>query len=114
MRIDQGRRADDEIHAISHQLVLDDFLLGFDHVIATLGEVLEGDVFFDPIAGAVEIALAKTGQEHHRFAQGFARDGADVDADTADHGFPLDDSDFLADLGRLNRGFLSGGTRTDH
>ena len=114
MRIDQGCRADDEVDAIANQLVLDDFLLGLDDMIATLGEVFEGNIFFDPIAGAVEIALAKAGKEHHRFAQGFARDRAAVDADAAGNCFPLNDTDFFADFGRLNGGLLSRRAGTDH
>ena len=69
VRIDQGCRADDEVDAVSYQLVLNYFLFCFDDMIAALGEILEGNIFFDPIAGAVEIALTETGKEHHRFAQ---------------------------------------------
>ena len=69
VRVDHGGGADDEINAVSDQLVLDDLLLGFDDMIATLREILERDVLFDPVAGAIEIALAEPGQKHHRFAE---------------------------------------------
>jgi hypothetical protein len=113
VRLNDGRCADDEIDAVSNQLVLDDFLLGLNHVVATLGEIFEGNVFLDAVTGAIEIALAEAGQEQHRFAQGFTRDGAAVDADAAGNFFPLNDADPFADLGRLNGGFLSGRAGTD-
>ncbi len=114
MRIEEGCGADDKIHRVADQLVLNHFLLGFDDMVATLGEVLESDIFFDPVAGAVKVALSESGKEQHRFAQRFARDRAGVDADAADDFLAFDDGDFFADLSGLDRGLLAGRAGADH
>ncbi len=59
--IDEGCHADNEIHGIANQLVLNDLLLGLDDMVATAREILEGDVLFNAVAGAIETALAHTG-----------------------------------------------------
>jgi hypothetical protein len=43
--------------------VLNDLLAPLYHMIATLGEVLEGNIFFDPITRTVKGALAKALRE---------------------------------------------------
>src|SRR5438105_7338834 len=113
MRVEERRSTDDEIDGITYQLILDDFLFGFYHMVATLGEILEGDVFLDPVAGTVKTALPETRKEKHRFAQRFAGNGAGVDADTSGNFLALDDTDLLADFGSLDRRLLARGAGTD-
>jgi hypothetical protein len=82
-------------------------------VLGARQQVGDGDLFLDPVAGAVQLALAHAGQVEHRLAQRLGRDGAGVDADAAEHVAALDDRDRLAELGRRDRGLLAAGTGTD-
>ncbi len=114
VRIDEAGFPVDHIDAIARHLVLDDLNFVRDDVVGAKGEIFDRDRLFQAISGSVQIALAEPREIEHRFAEGFAGDGAGVDADAADDFFALDDADFLAELGGLDRGLLAGGPGADH
>ena len=76
-------------------------------------QVGDGDVLLDPVALAVQLALAQAGQVEHRLAQRLRGDRAGVDADPADHVASLDHGDAAAELGRGDRGLLATGSGPD-
>lgn len=108
MGIDKTGLTLDHVDTIAGHLILDDLDFARDHMVGAEGEILDGDVGFHPVAGAVQIALSEAGQIQDGFAQGFAGNGAGIDADPADHLLALDDPDFLSELGGLYGGFLPG------
>jgi hypothetical protein len=114
MRIQKSCRADDKIDIVADQLALDDLLLGLHHVVAPHGEIFRGNVFFDSITRAVEVALPEAGEKENRLAQGLAGNRAAVDADSADDLLSFDDTHFLADLRCLDGCLLTGRTGADH
>ena len=113
MGIDEAGRAEDHVDVVAGHLILHDLDFVLDDVIGAEGEVFDRDRLFQTIAGSVQIALAESGEVEHRFAEGFAGDGAGIDADAADDCFALDDADVLAELGGLDGGLLAGGPRAD-
>src|SRR6478609_7482280 len=113
MWIDETGRAADHVDAVAGHLILDDGDLVRDHVVGAEGEVLDRDVGFHTIAGAVEIALSEAGQVEDGLAQGFAGNGAGMDANAADHLLPLDDANVFSELGGLNRRLLTGRPRAN-
>ena len=72
-----------------------------------------GDLLLDAVAGAVQFALVHPRQIQDRLAQCLRRDGAGVDADTAQHLTVLHDRHLLAEFGGRHRGFLTARSRTD-
>src|SRR6476646_11568142 len=113
MWIDETGLAVDHVDAVAGHLILDEGDLVRDHVVGAEGEVLDRDVGFHTIAGAVEIALSEAGQVEDGLAQGFAGNGAGMDANAADHLLPLDDADVFSELGGLNGGLLTGRPRAN-
>jgi hypothetical protein len=71
-------------------------------------------VLLDRVGGSVEFARAISGKLEHNLAKGFGRDGAEIDAATADDGSSLDHTDSFVELGTLDRGALTGWPGTDH
>ena len=89
--VDEAAGAGEQGDVVAGQLAADDVDLPADHVLGAGGQVGDGDVVLDPVALAVQLALAEAGEVEHRLAQGLGRDGAGVDADPADHVAALDD-----------------------
>ena len=79
------RVADEQLDAVAHQLGAHDLDLLADHVLGAGQQVGRGDLLLDPVAGAVQLALAHPGQVDDRLAQRLRRDGAGVDAHAAEH-----------------------------
>ena len=114
VRSREARRAIDDPDSVALQL-------GAHHVPFALHDdpgaqqqILGGDLGLAPIGVAVERSLAQPRQIEDGLAQGLARDGAGVDAHSADLVASLDDHDLLAQLGGLDGGSLPGGTTADH
>src|SRR5262249_4808783 len=113
VRIDERRLRRENVDAVAHQLVPRDVDLVADHVIDPEQQIAHRDVLLDRVGGAVETALAVSRQPQRRLAQRLARDRSGVDADTADDGALLDDRHAFIELRRLDRGAMTGRTRTD-
>ena len=90
-----------------------DVALLADDVAGARQQVGGGDLLLDAVAGAVQLALAHAGEVDDRLAQRLRRNGAGVDADSAEHPAALDDRDRLAELRRRDGGLLAARTRTD-
>ena len=89
-----------------------DFVL--DHPIGADQQILDRDVLFDGVGGAIELARAIPGQFEHHLAQGLGRNCAKIDAAPTDHGLPLDHGDFFVELRALDRRPLAGRPGADH
>src|SRR5262245_18045110 len=109
VRVEKRCSPDDEIDMVANQLILDDFLLGLDHVIAAHGEIFEGDVLFEPVASPVELALPEARQEKDSLTPGFARNRPGVYADTAGNFLAFHNAHSLANLCGLNGRLLARG-----
>src|SRR5215510_11866043 len=109
VRVEKRCSSDDKIDMVANQLILDNLLLGLDHVIAAHGEIFEGNVFFDPVASSVEVALPEARQEKDSLTQGFTRNRPAVDADAAGDFLAFHNAYSLANLGGLNSRLLARG-----
>jgi len=108
MRVDEAGFPIDQIDAVARHLILHDFNLILDDVVGAKGEIFDRNRLFQAIFGPIQGALAKSCEIKNRFAEGFAGDGAGIGTDAANDFFALDDADFFAQLGRLNRSLLAG------
>ena len=99
-----------EVDPVTHQLTAHHVLFLGDDVRGAGEQIRRRDLLLDPVAGAVQFALAHAGQVDHRFAQRLAGDGSGVHAHAAEHPAALDDGDRLAELCRRDGGFLPTGT----
>nr|BFF21964.1 hypothetical protein GCM10025730_54850 [Promicromonospora thailandica] len=102
------------LDVVAGELVADHLDLAPDHVLQAGQQVLDGDVLLEPVAGPVHVAHLQTGQVQHGLAQGLGRDGAGVQADTADLVASFDHRDPAAELGGRDRGLLPAGAGADH
>ena len=109
----KDRIAGDGVDEIAMQLVHQHLDFVADGNVQTLHQVLGGDALLNPIAAAIEPALTPAGQVQHRFAQGFAGNGAGMHAGPTDGERALDQGHAAAKLGRLNRGLLTGRAAAD-
>ena len=85
-----------------------------NHMVGAIQQIAHRDVLLHGIALAINAALSITRKVQHRFAQGFAGDGARVDAHAADDGLTLNNRHALAQLDALYSRPLPGGARTNH
>jgi hypothetical protein len=108
VRIDEAGLSKDQVDAITRHLVLHDLNFIPDDVVGAKEKIFDRDRLFQAIFGSVQGALAESREIEDCFAEGFAGDGAGIGTDAADDFFALDDADFLAELGGLDRGLLAG------
>jgi hypothetical protein len=112
----QRFRAGEPAHAgqdrdpVAGELAADDVVFPADHVPGAGRQVRDGDVFLDPVARPVHLALVQAGQVEHGLAQGLGRDRAGVHADAADHVGPLHDAHPPVQLGSGDGRFLAART----
>src|SRR4029078_7798467 len=97
-----------QIYAVARHLVLHDFNFLFDDVVGAKGEIFDRDGLFQAIGGSVDGALTEPRKIQDRFAERFAGGGAGISTDAADRFFALDDADFFAEFGGLDRSLLAG------
>jgi hypothetical protein len=107
VRIGEGAKTVDEVNAVALKLILNDRDFVFDNMLDAEIEVCDGYIFFRTVIGAVKTLIVETGEEEYGFAHGFAGNGTEIDADSADRGLFFDDGDALPGLGSLNRGAMA-------
>ena len=98
----------DKFDAVALELMADDIEFMLDDVVSAIQQICHRDVLLDGIRCAVEAVLTIPGKMQYRFAQGFAGDGACVDAHAADDRLAFDDCHALVEFCRLDRGALTG------
>src|SRR5579883_1370456 len=103
MRVNEFGRAADQLNVVARQLALDDIDLSLDHVLDAQRQVGHRDLVLNAVVYAVDILVVVAGEVKDSFAEGFAGDGAGIDADAAQNFAALDDGDALAHFGALNR-----------
>jgi hypothetical protein len=112
MGIQEPGRPLDQRHAVAGELVTDHVGLPADHVPGPALQILDRDHVLHPIALAVDRSLVVAGQVQDGLAEGLGRDGPGDDAHAAE--LPaLHDRGSAPQLGRLDRGLLPGGPRSD-
>ncbi len=99
---------------VALQLRPDDLDLPGDDGLDAETQVGDRDLVLDRIVAAVKGPLAKAREVENAFTQSLRRNGARVDADPADHLFPVDDRHALSQLGRGDRALLPGRAGPDH
>ena len=99
---------------VSGELVSDHVHLARHHLLGAPDQILDGDLFLDPVALAVQAPLGQAGEVDRRLAQRLGGDRAGVRAHAADGVAALDHGDRGAHLGRLDRRLLPGRARAQH
>src|SRR4029453_6576563 len=114
VRIDEGRDAAQQLDTIAQQLGPYDLDLAPDDVLSAGGQVGDGDVALDSVAGPVQITLGHPGQVEHSLAHRLGRDGAGVDADSTYHVPAVYHRCPATQLGRRNRRPLAARAAADY
>src|SRR5580658_3250182 len=96
-----------EIFEDAAALHLDDFAF-------VAHKIVDGEIFFERIIDAVKPALLESRKIERGFAQGFAWNGASIDATSAHVLGALNDGNAFAKVGGLGAGLFSGGATADH
>ena len=102
VRIDKARDPADEFDVVARQLGLDHVHFGLDHVLDAKRQVRHGDLVLDAIVHAIDVLVVIAGQVKHRLAEGFARNCACIDTNSANHLATLHQSHAFAHLGALD------------
>ena len=84
MRVDETCDSVDDVDVIPRELVANDVDLALDDVAGPEPEILDGDVFLEPVAVSVDGSLADPGEVDDRLAEGLRRDRPAVYGDAAD------------------------------
>ena len=112
--VDELTRGMNALHRIAHELVLQHLDLVVERLVQARDQVLGGDVLLDPVAAAVEAALAPARKIEHGLAQRLGRDGAGVHRNAAEPAALVDHQHRLAELGRLHGGAPARRAAADH
>ena len=112
--VEEGRLALNKGHAVAAELVLHDLDFVPNDLVESGDEVLHRQVLLEGVADAVDVPLAKSREVEHGLPKGFAGNGAGVDRRASDVRGPLDHHGALAQLGGLDGGAVTGGTRPDN
>ncbi len=114
VRFDETRQAGQDRDPVAGELAAHDVVFPADHVLGARHQVTDGDLFLDPVARPVHLALVEPGEVEDRLAHRLGRDRAGVEAHPADHFRPLHERDPAVELGRGDGGLLPARARTDH
>src|SRR5262249_40746401 len=113
VRILEDRAAPDERDVVAIELLMDDVALATSHLPDARQRPLDAGAARLYPARTVLLGARRPGEAEHRFAEGLARDGARVDADTTDDAAFLDDRSTESQLGSLHRRALPGGAASE-
>ena len=112
MLVVEGGFTFDKINPISFQLIDNDLRFIRLDLSATIHQFPHRQVLI--MAGTVDLPMIESGKVQNRFTERFAWNGAVVNADAANAAGAIDNCHSLTKFSPLDRGLLTGGTRTDN
>jgi len=114
VRIHKRGRALIQGDAVPVEILTNPLPLAFDDKLFTAHEIADSDFLLEAAEiEAVELAVAKAGQEQGRLAQGLGGQRAGIGRRPAQDRLPLDEGDPLAEVSGRRRPLLAGRARAD-
>src|SRR5579862_2233831 len=112
--VNKSRFAFKGCDVVTPKLRLDDLDFAGHDGLRPKDQIRHHDAVFQHITTPVKCPLLKSTQIENSLTQGFAGNGAGVNADTANGSLPVDDCDFLSEFCRTDGALLSRGSASDN